>query len=133
VQDGYVPERGRYRRWLERGALILSTADQENFGFAVVEAVRRGCFPLLPARLSYPELIPETYHGEVLYASEQELVEKLVRLLEQLPLPHGPWRETTLRLAKAMDRFAWDSLIGEYDAELERLAGYGTRAMTSRS
>ena len=38
---------------------MLSTARHEFFGIAVAEALRAGCLPWLPARLSYPELLPE--------------------------------------------------------------------------
>jgi glycosyltransferase involved in cell wall biosynthesis len=95
--------------------------------------VRRGCFPLPPARPSYAELIPEAYHEEVLYASPEELADKLVRLLAELPQPDSPRRKSVRSLAAAMNRFAWDNLIEEYDAELERLPRYGTRATTSLS
>ncbi|MBN1834348.1 MAG: DUF3524 domain-containing protein [Spirochaetales bacterium] len=124
AQYGYVEERREYRRWLERGAVVISTARQENFGIAVVEAVRRGCAPLLPGRLSYPELIPPAFHDDFLYADHAELVDKLVRLLTELPLPESPWGGKVRALAECMNRYAWDGLIGIYDAELDRLAGF---------
>lgn len=57
VRYGFVEDRAEYLGWLGRGGIVISTAEQENFGMAVVEAVRHGCFPLLPARLSYPEIL----------------------------------------------------------------------------
>lgn len=59
VQYGFEPSREAYTQWLRRGAVVVSTAIQENFGISVIEAVRAGCFPLLPNRLSYPEIIPK--------------------------------------------------------------------------
>jgi glycosyltransferase involved in cell wall biosynthesis len=60
---GYARSRREYARWLRRGSIAVSTAGHEFFGMAVLEAVRAGCRPLLPGRLSYPELFP----GEFLY------------------------------------------------------------------
>jgi hypothetical protein len=48
----------------------------------VIEAVRAGCIPLLPNRLSYPELFPEEYLYEnaELYAKLETLLKGAVRL-----------------------------------------------------
>ena len=118
VQYGYVESRAQYLKWLQRGAIVISTADQENFGIAVVEAVRHGCIPLLPARLAYPEVIPREYHSRVLYRDRQDLVEKLSRLIRDF----SRFEELRRGLSTAMARFAWENLIGRYDDELERLA-----------
>ncbi len=53
VHYGYAdPE--TYGRLLASAHLVLSTAIHEFFGVSVVEAIYCGCWPLLPARLSYP-------------------------------------------------------------------------------
>jgi hypothetical protein len=62
VVDGHV-ERDIYLNWLRRADWVLSTAQHEFFGIAVVEALLAGCLPWLPARLSYPELLPEQARG----------------------------------------------------------------------
>ncbi|MBL0712534.1 MAG: DUF3524 domain-containing protein, partial [Desulfosarcina sp.] len=56
VHFGFAPSVEEYHRWLRRGHIVISTARQENFGISIVEAVRQGCLPLLPRRLSYPEI-----------------------------------------------------------------------------
>jgi hypothetical protein len=56
---GYVPDRAEYLSWLASADWVLSTAEHEFFGIAVVEALLLGCLPWLPKRLSYPELLPE--------------------------------------------------------------------------
>jgi glycosyltransferase involved in cell wall biosynthesis len=68
---GYVTSRADYIHWLHQGDLVVSTADHEFFGMAVLEAVRAGCRPLLPNRLSYPELFPPEflYHDQELYGA----------------------------------------------------------------
>src|SRR6185436_16621184 len=59
VQYGHVEDRAAYLDWLKRGEIVISTATQENFGMAVVEAMAFGCLPLLPRRLAYPEIVPD--------------------------------------------------------------------------
>ncbi len=60
-QWGYVEERARYLQLLESADVVLSTALHEFQGLAVMEAVARGCAPLVPDRLSYPEFFPTSY------------------------------------------------------------------------
>lgn len=118
VQYGYVESRAEYINWLQQGSIVISTAGQENFGIAVVEAIRYGCVPLLPARLAYPEIIPDEFHSRVLYRDQKELVQKLLQLIKD----YAQLRAFRLRLSDAMGRFAWDNIINRYDEELEKLA-----------
>ena len=101
---------------------MISTAEQENFGISVVEAVRHGCFPLLPRKLSYPELIPQEFHDDVLFGDREELVGKLSRLLGDLRQGKPSLIEKVKRLAVSMNRFSWQNLIESYDQELDRLS-----------
>ncbi len=118
VAFGYADSGKSYENWLRQGAIVVSTALQENFGISVVEAVRNGCFPLLPRRLAYPEIIPAHFHDEVLYQDYNDLF----RMLENILLsPHGFSRERRA-LAREMGRYAWSSVIENYDRELDLLA-----------
>lgn len=55
---------------LSRSKVVLSCAKQENFGYAVMKAVERGCIPVLPKSLCYPEFFDKSY----LYSSLEEAV-----------------------------------------------------------
>jgi glycosyltransferase involved in cell wall biosynthesis len=81
VHWGYLPTRAEYVRLLQQADLVISTADHEFFGISILEAVAAGAFPLLPVRLSYPELIPTALHSVCLYADEDELWHKAVQQL----------------------------------------------------
>jgi glycosyltransferase involved in cell wall biosynthesis len=118
VQYGYVESRAEYIEWLKRGSIVISTARQENFGIAVIEAVRYGCVPLLPARLAYPEIIPKSFHPQVLYKNPDELVKRLSLLIAH----YDRFEKLRRDLSKEMSRFAWENVIDGYDQELENLA-----------
>ncbi|HIN83426.1 MAG TPA: DUF3524 domain-containing protein [Phycisphaerales bacterium] len=60
---GYVESKGEYWNWLQRADWVLSTANHEFFGIAVVEALFAGCLPWLPEKLSYRELLPAAARG----------------------------------------------------------------------
>ncbi len=122
VRYGYEPSKGAYARWLKEGTVVISTARQENFGISMVEAIHAGCLPLLPHRLSYPEIIPESYHNDFLYQNQGELVEKLARVLSGT-FDAGYKIE---RLSREMARFSWHHMIRHYDDELKNL-GFGER------
>jgi len=115
---GYEENREKYECWLRKGHVVVSTADQENFGISIVEAVRWGCFPLLPRRLVYPEIIPKAFHDDCLYNSLSELIHKLNQLLTG---GRGVLNERA-KLSEAMGKYAWEDVIKVYDDELERLA-----------
>lgn len=119
---GYAESRREYQSWLARGSIVVSTAIQENFGISVVEAVRFGCFPLLPSRLSYPEIMPRDLHGEIFYQDEKKLTEKNLteKLKNHLVSPEKFFRARR-ELSRHVQRFSWEILVNQYDNILENL------------
>jgi len=116
---GTVPDRRAYRELLGRADVAVSTARHEFFGLAVREATAAGCFPLLPRRLSYPELVPGNEHTIYLYGVSGELRERLACLCRHgaPPLSAG--------LRGAVEALAWPRLIGRYDEAFEEAARRG--------
>ena len=109
-----------YRRLVASAEVVVSCALQENFGIGIVEAVAAGCIPLLPDRLSYPEIIPERWHRPVLYQPDQfgtAFVECLAELDQR--------REATGGLAAEMGRFDWAVMADRYDKRLASIAALG--------
>lgn len=114
---GYESSRKAYEKWLAAGQVVVSTAIQENFGISVVEAVRFGCFPLLPCRLSYPELMPEKLHPDIFFGTENQLVEKLSFHLQQPRACVDKRNE----LSRHMQAFSWEIRTLEFDDLLETI------------
>jgi glycosyltransferase involved in cell wall biosynthesis len=117
VQFGPVLSRAEYLSWLGQGDVVISTAIQENFGFSVVEAICCGCIPLVPGRLSYPEIIPKRFHKDFIYTDQADLESRLSFLLSHLE----QFQEKQQQVAKSMNAFTWDNLISSYDEVIEKL------------
>lgn len=123
LRDGPARSRGEYAAWLARSDLVVSTAVQENFGYAVIEAMAAGCVPLLPRRLSYPEILPPALAAELLYDSDRSLRERLAAWLAD------PSRIEARRVPvmRAAERHGWarriDPLDSWVDDVTERAAG----------
>ncbi|HEY5432889.1 MAG TPA: DUF3524 domain-containing protein, partial [Coriobacteriia bacterium] len=88
----------------------VSTAVNEFFGLAMVEAAYAGCFPLVPDRLAYPEIYPQ----EMRYGSGEALVARLRSLIVERPAA-GQGRALA-------ERFTIGALAPEYRAAFERVA-----------
>jgi len=104
IHIGYLTDKTEYYKWLRRGTVVVSTAEHEFYGMAIIEAVRAGCRPLLPARLSYPELFPQDFlynDDDLEYRLGEEL--KYKRLNESYAL-------------SLTDRFGWNNLAESYIA-----------------
>jgi glycosyltransferase involved in cell wall biosynthesis len=115
-QFGYVPTFADYARWLWRADLLPITSHHDFFGASVVEGIYCGCSPLLPQRLSYPELIPSKYHITCFYRDFDDLVDRLEVAIVNL----DQIRQIGLRDAVA--RFDWSEMAPLYDDRLETVA-----------
>ena len=114
--DDY-PDRPVYMDWLTRCDIVLSSAIQENFGIAVVEAMAAGCLPLCPDRLAYPEVIPGDFHGRCLWKDEEEFASGLRALLAA-----GSLASDRAALADHVRRYDWSVTAGKLDTMLEEMS-----------
>jgi glycosyltransferase involved in cell wall biosynthesis len=106
-----------YRRLLWEATLTVSTAHHEFFGISILEAAYCQTLPLVPNRLSYPEILPTAFHEPCLYDGEVELLELLKQALEN---PQST-RKTAQALAIQVENYNWKKWAPEYDRLLEEL------------
>ncbi len=116
IHDGYAEE-DVYRRLLWEATVTISTAAHEYFGIAILEAVYCHTLPLLPARLSYPELIPGAFHADCLYHGRPDLKRRLEWALGD----SAAARAVAGRLAPAVAEYDWSVIGPRYDAALAEL------------
>jgi glycosyltransferase involved in cell wall biosynthesis len=119
VHWGKIDDFGEYARLLWAADVVVSTARHEFFGLAVTEAIYCGCRPVLPRRLSYPELVPFEAQADTLY-DEGDLIGALRRALTGATPWSLDWQRTWVA------RFDWGSLAQRYDAEVWAVWQRGT-------
>ena len=112
---GYLPSRKDYQALLRKADLVISTAEHEFFGISILEAAQAGVFPLLPNRLSYPELVPTDLHAACLYVDDDDLYKKAVARLT-MPRKAPP----SLRRA-VQERYSWPVVASAYDHQFAEL------------
>jgi len=114
---GYEPDSAAYSRLLWRADIVVSTAIHEFFGVATLEAIYCDCYPILPRRLSYLELLPREAHVRHLYSDFEGL---LRRLRWAIAHPEA-LRQHSLR--RHVARFDWRRMITAYDTFFEEVLG----------
>ncbi|MCZ6682562.1 MAG: DUF3524 domain-containing protein [Planctomycetota bacterium] len=129
---GFQESREEYEASLKDADVVVSTAGHEFFGLSVVEAIAAGCRPLLPDRLSYPEILGEAA-GAYLYGnSPKALADAVSKQAQVLSAGPTPAAESALPM-KVVARYLWKTVAPALDRELEELVDHcaaGSRAST---
>ena len=121
IQFGYAETFEDYARWLWRSDIIPVTSRQDFFGASTVEAIYCGCFPILPNRLSFPEIFSIQQYPDNFYNPFDELVDKLIWAVRNI----GMVRSQNFK--KAVEKYTWEQVAEHYDDILEKLTEISTR------
>jgi glycosyltransferase involved in cell wall biosynthesis len=113
---GYLTERSAYHDALAAADIVVSCAEHEFFGLAMLEACLAGCVPLAPNRLAYPETLAP-FGPAALYADD-ELSTRLSALVEAhrdgtLHCPEHNAARTQLRA------HCWPQRVSDWDRAAE--------------
>ncbi len=105
--DGYAQSGDEYWQWLSKMDFVVSTAAHEFFGIGICEAMHAGAVPVVPNRLSYPELVP----SECLYETTDEAIGLLYqsqakRAAASFRCKHSVMRFDRKLMASEIDRLA---------------------------
>ena len=109
IQWGFLESLDQYAKYLWKADIIPVTSKQEFFGISVMEAIYCKTWPILPKKLTYPELIPERFHKKNIYETDNDLYDKIIfaiknhKILNRMNLQH---------IAKEFD---WTRIAPFYD------------------
>ena len=105
-----------YAAALAASDVVLSTAYQETQGLAVIEGIRAGCDPLLPDRLSYPEVLGPSLSEKHLYRGTGDLRRRLRWMMR-----HPDRVRATAQHWESMAHFGWSAVAPQFDTLFESL------------
>ena len=113
IQFGHVSSFEEYASWLWKADIIPVTSNQDFFGASIMEAVFCNTIPLLPNRLSYPELFDNKNNPNNFYSSNDELLHKLEELIKN----HNYKKNNSL--SNIALKYDWRNMIIKYDKTIE--------------
>jgi glycosyltransferase involved in cell wall biosynthesis len=117
---GYVEDRDAYRGILAAADVAVSTARHEFFGIATVEAAAAGAMPLVPRRLSYPEVFQR--EGQFFYdGTPADLARRLAEAGRRLGETASVWQGDPRRGRNVVERFRWPDAARALDGALESI------------
>lgn len=118
VQFGFVESDDLFRTLQMEADIVLSTAEHEFQGLAVLEAVHYGCLPVVPDRLAYRELYAPAWRYRSCPQEPEEETQCAVELIANLArsMSNG------VHSAPDVSAFLQPSLAHEYRTEFARLS-----------
>jgi tRNA G18 (ribose-2'-O)-methylase SpoU/glycosyltransferase involved in cell wall biosynthesis len=138
---GWCEDRTEYAQWLQQASIVISTANHETFGISIIESIYTGALPLLPNRLSYPEILApldDRWKELLLYSSVQEGATKLLALLQVVMDStmdsNSVHQELQAAIKRTVSQFRWETMGPVYNdfftnlAKGEAITAAGNRA-----
>lgn len=119
LHSGYCATFDEYASWLCRCHLLPVTSNQDFFGISIMESSWCGVIPLLPKRLTYPELFPPEKFKELFYRDGFHLRELIAHHLTH---EDAKLRRRLKENARCYD---WNEKIIEYERLFEKIISRG--------
>ena len=110
VQFGYCESFDEYANWLCKADVLPVTSNQDFFGISIMEAICAGNYPILPERLTYPELFDIENNHDIFYKNDKEFERKLIQVIENI----NNFNIAILQ-KELLDKFDWNRMSFEYD------------------
>jgi glycosyltransferase involved in cell wall biosynthesis len=118
VKYGYAESFQEYAGWLWMADILPVTSNQDFFGISIAEAVYCRTVPLLPVRLTYPELFPGEKFNGYFYRDREELILKLKETVENYS------EIDTDELRSQVSRFDWGNICSTYDDLFQEMVSH---------
>jgi glycosyltransferase involved in cell wall biosynthesis len=114
---GFCQSFKEYKNWLSKSDILPVTSIQDFFGVSIVEGIYAKTLPVLPNRLSYPELINIDNNKRIFYNTEKEFMELLIYNI----IHYKDLRKYTNKYKDLISRFDWSSMKNVYDDKFEKI------------
>ena len=111
IQFGFCDSFEDYAKWLWKADILPVTSNQDFFGISIIEASYCQTYPLLPERLSYPELFNINNNPQFFYNNENDLYSKLKDFL----LNNNQYK-TEIKL----NQYDWNVIKNLYDKTFDK-------------
>ena len=115
IHFGYTKSFINYSQWLWKADFLPITSYQDFFGISIVEATYCRTLPVVPRRLSYPELFQDEFYPNIFYNSDEELEIKLEVLINNNSI------ESYNKYNFNMKRYDWLNMAPIYDKRMEEI------------
>jgi len=115
IHFGYAESFEKYAQLLWSSDIIPVTSNQDFFGASAVEAIYCGCYPLLPNRLAFPEIIGIKNHPENFYTNFDSLVENLTAVVKDFDYIKQQ------KINFNVDKYSWEKMVQQYDEIFEQI------------
>ena len=109
VHFGFADSQEEYARWLWQADIVPVTSNQDFFGVSVMEALYCGCFPLLPRRLAFPELMPREMQSTCFYERDDDFGDRLAQIVQNID------RLRHLNFSDVTKQYEWEVMAPRYD------------------
>jgi len=106
---GYCENFTYYAKWLWKADILPVTNIQDFFGISIMEAIYCNTYPLLPNRLTYPDLLPNEWHSSHIYTDDDDIVNKLKWCIFNVD------EIRKIRISKMADQYDWETMAPVYD------------------
>jgi len=110
---GYCDSFEQYSKWLWKSDILPVTSNQDFFGISIVEACYCDVHPILPDRLSYPELFKIESNPSIFYRNKQDFFEKLLKAIKNY--------KNLESYSSLMKIYDWKNIKGSYDDSFEEI------------
>ena len=118
IHFGYCESQEEYIKYLKLANILPVTSNQDFFGISIVEAISYGAYPILPNKLSYPELFNYSLNKYLFYKNNIELKDKLISAIKNFKSNN----EKIFNLSKNIyNQFNWKNISKKYDETFEKL------------
>ena len=110
IFNGYCESRQEYISKIRQSNILPVTSNQDFFGISIMEAICAGNYPVLPERLTYPELFDIENNHDIFYKNDKEFERKLIQVIENI----NNFNIAILQ-KELLDKFDWNRMSFEYD------------------